>query len=125
MFTNAIKTILAAGIIASGASFATTSAANAASVGIHIGHGGFGIHVGHRRHGGHYYGHGHRRNVCKPRRALNKAWRMGVNRPHIKRIGPRRIVVTGFNYGHRAKVVFSRYGHRCPVIKTRGIYRAY
>ncbi len=122
MFNNTIKTILAAGIIASGASFATTTAANATSIGVHIGGHGGGLYIGsgHRRHA-HRHGRGHRRGFCKPRRALNKAWNMGVNRPHIARVGPNRIVVKGFSYGHRAKVVFSRQGKRCPVIKTRGL----
>ena len=101
MFKNTIKTILAAGIIASGATFASSTAANATSIGVHIGGHGGGIYIGngHRRHGHRHRGHGRRHGFCKPRRALNKAWNMGVNRPHIARVGRDRIVVKGFNYG--------------------------
>lgn len=123
MFTQTLKTILAVGVIATGATFSTTNA-NAGDVGIYFngGHGGFYVGNGHKRPR-YDYGHGYnRRGYCKPRRALKKAWRMGVNRPHITRIGRNRIVVKGFNHGHRAKVVFSRSGHRCPVIKAKGIY---
>jgi predicted NBD/HSP70 family sugar kinase len=134
MFVKSIKTFLAVGIVAAGAAVSTTGTANAgSSFGIYIGNGyGSGIHYNNRKHrnhgynGGHgyrHYGHGygHRRG-CGPRRALNKAYRVGLNRPHIARINHRKIVVVGYNYGHPAKVVFKRKGHGCKIIKTRGLY---
>lgn len=129
MFVNSIKTILAVGIVAAGAAVSTTSTANAnSSFGIYIGN-GTGIHHGHRSNVNHTKkrGHGLRRNVfrnhrgCSPRRALNKAYRIGVNRPHISRINHKKIVVVGHSRGHLAKVVFKRKGHGCKVIKTRGL----
>ena len=63
------------------------------------------------------YGH------CGPRRALDKAWRMGVNRPHVARIGDRRIVVKGRKRGRMAKVVFARLSSNCHVIGTHGLWR--
>ena len=132
MFVNSIKTFLAVGIVAAGAAVSTTSTANAdSSFGIYIGNGyGNGIHYGSRKHHNHGYNRGHgykqsrygHRRGCGPRRALNKAYRVGVNRPHIARINHKKIVVVGYNYGHPAKVVFKRKGHGCKIIKTRGLY---
>jgi len=135
MIMKALKTILAVGVIASGAAFTAASPASAGpsgSIGVYFGGSGGGIYIGNgkrrhgaRRHGGNrYYAGGHRRgrNVCTPRRALNKARNLGVNRARIERIGKNRIVVRGFNYGYRAKVVFKRYSRRCQIIKTRGLY---
>lgn len=75
----------------------------------------------HHRHGHHDY---YRPVVrwCSPERAIHKAWRMGVNHPHIARIGDSRLVVRGHYRGHRAKVVFDRHSRHCPVIKTRGLH---
>lgn len=137
MFVNSIKTFLAVGIVAAGAAFSTTSTANAgSSFGVYIGNGhGSGINYGHRSQG--YYGaprkHGYKRKAhkrhgfighrgCDPRSALNKAYRVGVNRPHIARINQNKIVVVGYNRGHHAQVVFKRKGQGCKVIKTRGLY---
>lgn len=131
MFVNSIKTFLAVGIVAVGAAVTTTGTANAgSSFGVYIGSGhGNGVYYGNRKqrnHGynrGHGYkksGYGHRRG-CNPRRALNKAYRVGVNRPHIARINHKKIVVVGYNYGHPAKVVFKRKGHGCKILKTRGL----
>ncbi|MEO0327655.1 MAG: hypothetical protein AAF217_03560 [Pseudomonadota bacterium] len=89
---------------------------------LHIGGGGYkGFYPPVPRYNGHGYGHKpHGR--CHPRKALKKAWRMGVDQPHIARIGERRVVVVGYNRGHRAKVVFKRHHRKCRVIKTRGLY---
>jgi hypothetical protein len=137
MFVNSIKTFLAVGIIAAGAAVSTTTTANAgSSFGVYIGNGyGSGIHHGHRSNG-HYKAprkHAHQRKThkrsgyvrhrgCSPRHALNKAYRFGVNRPHIARINHKRIVVVGYSRGHHAKVVFKRKGHGCKVIKARGLH---
>ena len=132
MFVNSIKTFLAVGIVAAGAAVSTTGTANAgSSFGIYIGNGyGNGIHYGKRKHHNHGYHHGHsykrqgytKSRKCGPQRALNKAYRIGVNHPHIARINHKKIVVVGYNRGHSAKVVFKRKGHGCKVIKTRGLY---
>ena len=95
-------------------------------------------HRNHYRHGGgSYYGsynqhrysqprrkkhHRQYRNqrrhqVCGPRRAVNKAYRLGLNNPQIKRIKDHRIVVVGYQYGYRTKMVFKRYSN-CRLIKT-------
>ena len=132
MFVNSIKTFLAVGIVAAGAAVSTTSTANAGSnFGVYIGNGyGSGIHYGSRKHRNHGYhrGHGYKkhsyghRRGCGPRKALNKAYRVGLVRPHIARINHKKIVVVGYSRGHHAKVVFKRKGYGCKVIKTRGLY---
>ncbi len=123
MFTKSIRTVLAAGVLALGTAATTTAPAQAdGRIGVYIGSGGSGIYFnsGGRRHHGHRY-RGHRRFSCGPRRAVNKAYRWGMNNPRVKRVNKRRIVVTGWNRGHRARMVFSRHGRGCPVIKARGI----
>lgn len=124
MIKNSVKSIMAVAVIAVGAAFATSNPANAGSIGVYIGggHGGVYYGTGHGRYNGHYGGPRRHRGHCGPRRALNKAWNMGVNHPHIKRIGENRIVVVGYNRGHRAKVVFKRHSRHCRIIKTRGLY---
>lgn len=124
MFNKSIKSILAAAILATGAAVSTTTTANAGgSFGVYIGSGhGSGIHYQKPRVRHHYRKKRHTsRRACAPRRALNKAYRIGVNRPHIARINHKRIVVVGYNYGHPAKVVFKRKGHGCKIIATRGL----
>lgn len=136
MFRQSIKSLLAAGIIATGAGIAATSTANAgSSFGIYIGNGhGGGIHYnqGHKRYKGkHYNRHGsinrkgygshHQVRGCGPRHALDKAYNVGVDRPHIARINNKRIVVVGYNRGYPAKVVFKRYGYGCEIIGARGL----
>lgn len=150
MFNKTFKTAFAAlAIVAGAASFspamaagaqAPAGAANAGNLhlasgsihiqtphgGIYFGHGrGPGWygkpqrrHYGGRRHGGRHYGG---RRVCHPRKAVRKAWHIGMNRPGIRRIGENRIVVTGWHRGHRAKLVFDRWSPRCRVIRARGI----
>lgn len=123
MLNKSIKTVLVAGIVAVGTSLGAVGTANAGgNFGVYIsdGHGGgiyFGNGGGRRYQGG---GSGPRRH-CGPRRALNKAWNMGVNRPEITRLGGKRIVVKGFSRGHRAKVVFKRNSRHCRVISRRGV----
>lgn len=133
-----------AGIVSSGASIAN---AGNYGVDLHLGNGagiyfsGNGGHNKHRRnhyrHGGgsyynpynqpHYnqphrkkhrkYRNQRRHQVCGPRRAVNKAYRLGLNNPQIKRIKEQRIVVVGYQYGYRTKMVFKRYSN-CRLIKT-------
>lgn len=72
------------------------------------------------RHGS--YGGRDRRNYgCSPRRAVKRAWNMGLNHPHVKRVGRRHIVVGGGYHGSRAKVVFSRRGG-CRVVNFERNY---
>lgn len=87
-------------------------------------------------HGGGYDGHaggrdgwrggrggwrGDYRPACHPREAVGKAWRQGLRRPGVERVGRRDIVVSGWFRGHRAVLVFDRYSPRCRVIGSRGI----
>lgn len=58
-----------------------------------------------------------RRQVCGPRRAVKKAYRLGLNNPQVHRIKERRIVVSGYRYGYRTKMVFKRYSN-CQLLKT-------
>lgn len=124
MFTKPIKNILAAGVLAVGSAVAFAAPAQAGSnFGVYIGNGyGSGIYYGNSQP--RYRGHRHRairHGRCAPRRAVNKAYRYGLNRPYIKRINGNRVVVGGFNRGHRASIVFKRNSHRCAILKTRGI----
>lgn len=142
MFGKSIKAILTTGILAAGIATSTTGAANAGSnFNLHVGGGhGIGTFIGHggsygfkRSHGyknryGYKRHHGfkkskqaHRRG-CSPRHALHKAYNIGLNQPHVKRVNHKKIVVVGYNRGHLAKVVFKRKGHGCKVIKTSGLY---
>ena len=123
MLTNSVKTILAVAVVATGAAFSTTAANAGGKFGIYIGngyHSGPGYYGG-GYHGG-YYAYGYPRRKCHPRRALNKAYRMGVYNPHVTRVNHKRIVVKGYSHGHRAKVVFKRHSKHCRVLKTRGLY---
>lgn len=70
---------------------------------------------GHGRHG--QYRNKPHHSVCGPRRAMNKAYRMGLNNPQVHRIKERRIAVVGYQHGYRTKMVFSRYSN-CHLIKT-------
>lgn len=60
-----------------------------------------------------------RQRGCRPRRAIRKAWRMGVDAPRIHRIGRRGVVVSGYRGRHYVRV---RFGHAryCPIIAVRG-----
>ena len=55
---------------------------------------------------------------CRPRRALRKAWRMGVDEPRIHRVGRRAVVVSGYRGREYVRVRFSR-ERRCPVLAVR------
>lgn len=124
MFGKSFKSVLAAVVVASTAALAPTTSANAGSnFGVYIGGGHSGVYIGNN-HRAPRYRSGVRRGhngICGPRRALNKAWRMGVNRPHVARVNGKKIVIAGFNRGHRAKVVFKRGSNHCRVLRTRGL----
>jgi len=130
MFPKSFKTFMATAVIAVGAAFAGAQSANAgSSFGIYVGTGGYnGIHYSSRAHRGHGYRKGYRHGPrhlrggkCAPRRALNRAYRIGLNRPYIQRINGRSIAVKGWHRGYPAKVVFSQFGG-CRVVATRGLY---
>ncbi len=77
-------------------------------------------------HGGGWQGrpggwHGGHRAQCRPSEAIERAWRQGMRRPGIERVGRRDIVVAGWFRGHRAVLVFDRHSPRCRVIGSRGI----
>ncbi len=75
---------------------------------------------GYNRHHNRYnknYRAKQRRQVCGPRRAVKKAYRLGLNNPQVQRIKERRIIVAGYQYGYRTKMVFKRYSN-CRLIKT-------
>jgi len=138
---NSLKTGTKSGaaiILASIIGLSSVSTANAGNFGIDLYLGnGTGIHYndhyGHNRH--HYkqrrYKHHNKRRshyrdqyrprqhqqVCGPRRAVKKAYRMGLDSPRVHRVKQNRIVVSGYQYGYRAKMVFKRYS-RCHLIKT-------
>lgn len=141
MFNKSIKSILVACTLVAGATIAVPASAGDLSIYIGSGHGS--VHVGpvhnqkyrhhhgnvfhkdfhkQRKHNRKYKNRVVHRGSCGPRRALRKAWHMGVNQPHIARLNKRKVVVVGYNRGHAAKVVFKRNSHRCKVIKARGLY---
>lgn len=123
MFGKSVKSILAAVVVASSAALAPTSAAQAGgNFGVYIGGGHSGIYIGNGYHSPRYRtGYKRQRGFCGPRRAVNKARHMGVRRAEVVRVNGERIVVAGFNRGHRAKVVFKRASKHCRVIRTRGL----
>ena len=71
-----------------------------------------------RRHRGWDYGYERRRGFCRPRRAIRKAWRMGVDAPRIHRVGRRAVVVSGYRGRHYVRVRFA-HARRCPVLAVR------
>ncbi len=128
---NSAKTLVVGALIAIATATAIPATANAGKINI-------GIHVGHthsssgaapwypqdqwnarpRRHRDRHHSRHHNRR-CSPPRALNKASKMGVHNPWIKRINNRKIVVAGYRWGHPVKIKFARQRH-CPVINVRG-----
>jgi len=108
----------------------------AGGAGITLAGGGHGAHDhardrhrgwrGARRHGevfhkgarGHFHRHGHRRHGCHAQRALDKAWHLGVNRPAVRRLDDRRVVIAGYHRGYRVRVVFAN-RRGCPLIAWR------
>ncbi|MCF6321434.1 MAG: hypothetical protein L3J32_06655 [Rhizobiaceae bacterium] len=70
-----------------------------------------------KKHRRNYYSNPPRQAICNPRRAVNKAYRLGLNNPQVERVRERRVVVSGYQYGYRTKMVFKRYS-KCKLIKT-------
>ena len=76
----------------------------------------FGAYLGDRSAG---YDRRYARNQdrrCTPRRALDKADRLGVNRAFVASAGPNRIRVHGRKHGERVRLVFAR-GAGCPILR--------
>ena len=69
----------------------------------------------HRRHQDRYSQP--RRHVCGPRRAVRKAYRLGLDGPRVHRVRENKVAVVGYQYGYRTKMVFKRYSN-CRLIKT-------
>jgi len=118
-----IRNALAALVVATAGVAASAPAANAGSVGFELsfgGHGG-GIVIRDRNHRGgwnRFEGHRGYRDVCKPRRAVRKARRMGVRRADVIRANHRRVVVEGVRHHRLVRVVFANQ-RSCPVIRVR------
>jgi hypothetical protein len=100
--------------------------AQAASLDIYVGPGGYhggGYAGGHHggyvggHHGGRHYGD----RICRPGEAVQKAYRQGMRRPGIERVTRREVVVTGRFRGHHAMLVFDRNSSRCRILYSRGI----
>lgn len=105
-----IRNALAAVVVATAGIAASAPAATAGGVGFELsigGHGG-GIVVRDRGH----------RNVCKPRRAVQKARHMGIRRADVVRANNRRVVVRGVRHHRQVRVVFANQ-RSCPVIRIR------
>ncbi|WP_419906149.1 hypothetical protein [Hoeflea sp.] len=114
MFASIAKAAALTALIAVGANTATPSNAEAGNV-------SFGVYFGTPGYGpGPYWGPAPRphRGICKPRSAVNKAWRMGVKNPRISSRNRSRVIVRGWRYGHKTKVVFANRRY-CPVIAYR------
>jgi hypothetical protein len=88
----------------------------------------FGFGGGHNRPGveffvggnGHAYrpGRHHVRRDCTPRRAVNKASRMGLRNVYVRNNNPNRIRVEGRKRGERIRITFAK-APGCPVIASR------
>lgn len=77
---------------------------------------------GHNDRRDHWRGPRDRFPGCEPHRALRKASWMGLRHPDIRHVNRRVIVVSGYNRGHWAEIVFGRRSPRCEVINARGIW---
>ena len=122
MFAHIAKATTLAALIIAGATVLTPTTASAGNVQFGIHFGGHGPSYGYVYGPGPYWGHGPSwrapKGICKPRRAIRKAYRLGVNNPRIVRRNHKRVVVKGWRHGHRTRVVFAN-RHRCPVIAFR------
>lgn len=58
------------------------------------------------------------RRDCTPRRAVNKAERMGLRHVYVRNINRNRIRVEGRDHGDRVRVTFAR-APGCPVLRVR------
>ena len=116
-----IKNAALAALVAIGA-FAAVPAAQAE--GFYLGFGdrgaSFGFVIGPDGHRHYPRGWHDRRDwrevrACTPRRAVDKAHRLGFKRVEVERVGRNRIRVSGRRWGERVNVVFGR-SPNCPVL---------
>ena len=56
------------------------------------------------------------RRACTPDRAIDKAHRLGINRPRVANVNRNTIAVRGFKRGNTVRVLFAR-APNCPVIR--------
>ena len=68
---------------------------------------------------------GPRPRVCTPRRALNKAFDIGIRRARVVRVNRRAVVVRGFRRGLPVKARFARFGRFCPTLNVRVVRNFY
>ncbi len=118
-----IRNALAAVVVATAGIAASAPAATAGGVGFELsigGHGGGIVIRDHGRRGGwnRFEGHRGHRNVCQPRRAVQKARHMGIRRADVIRANNRRVVVSGVRHHRQVRVVFANQ-RSCPVIRIR------
>lgn len=105
-------------------SFATLPAAQAASVSITVAPETVQYRYDRDRHDRRDWRHDRRddrhrdrpRRACSPERAVEKAWKMGINRPRVANVNRNTIAVRGFQRGHTVRVLFAR-APNCPVIR--------
>lgn len=110
-----LKTALAAALI--GLSGLAAVPASAQGLYLDFGNnrdnGGFRVYPGDDRYPRErYYG---MRPGCSTGRALDKAYRMGLDDVRVRRVTQRRIVVVGYDNGDRVRVTFAR-APGCPVL---------
>ena len=112
-----LKIAALSAVVALGALGATAATAQADRLSIGVGSAGV-VDVqyrsNHNRH--HYHKRPVHRAACTPRNALNKAHRMGVNRPFVRNANRNVIRVGGHSRGHRVNLVFAR-APGCPVLR--------
>ncbi|MFC3164534.1 hypothetical protein [Ciceribacter thiooxidans] len=117
-----------AALIALGAVSATAGSAAAGAdfgVGIYIGEPGYypGERYGWRDSRDRYERH-HRHDryerrqyrPCNPRRAVEKARWNGLRHAHVRRVTQRSVVVSGYRYGERDRMVFANV-RGCPITR--------
>ncbi len=131
MFPKFLRTSILALVVTIGGMAAATVSSQARSGHLDLTIGGSGIYFssgrgyrshyrGQPRYDRRYSDRRYGRRLCAPNRALRKARRFGIRHAHVARVNRRVIVVKGFRYGSRAKVIFSR-ARQCPVIGYRNI----
>jgi tRNA A-37 threonylcarbamoyl transferase component Bud32 len=95
-------------------SFATLPVAQAASVSVTLAPET--VQYRHERDWRHERHRDRPRRACTPERAMEKAWKMGINRPRVANVNRNTIAVRGFQRGHTVRVLFAR-APNCPVIR--------
>ncbi|HTV68181.1 MAG TPA: hypothetical protein VMF90_06545 [Rhizobiaceae bacterium] len=121
-----LKTLAISAVIGTGM-LAAVPAAQADS--LYFSFGDRGAHVGvgigdryERRHWNrdryerrHERRHWRQASSCSPERAVNKAYRMGIDRVRVTDVGRNTITIRGRDNGYRVRVTFAR-APGCPVV---------